>query len=404
MKLFKGFHPIVTSLLLGTIMVRAASFMALPFLAIYLSKTTHFNPAVIGLVIGMGPLTSTFGSFIGGTLSDIVGRKALMFSALFLYACVFVGFATAHTPWVFLVLNAVNGLCRSFFEPTSQALMADLTPKEKRLRIFSLRYTAINVGATVGPLLGALLGSIAANLAFFITAGVYLVYLVTLIILFIVFPVKTTKNEGAAKTTFSSAFQVIFKDKALLYFIVAGILINIGYSQIESTLPQYLKDAVPSGVALYSVLLSLNAVTVVVLQLILVRFIEKLSMLKGLLLGVVLFSLGYLGFALSHGWVTFILSMIVITLGEILIFPMGGVIIDRLATDELRGTYFGANGFRSIGFFIGPWLGGLMLDSFNGSFLFLITTIIVVCSMFMYTSGYRAMEKKESLHPAKSAS
>ena len=112
MNVFKTFHPIVTSLLLGTIMVRAASFMALPFLAIYLSKTTDFNPVIIGLVIGIGPLTSTFGSFIGGTLSDIVGRKALMFSALIMYAFVFFGFATAHHPWIFLVLNAINGLCR----------------------------------------------------------------------------------------------------------------------------------------------------------------------------------------------------------------------------------------------------------------------------------------------------
>ena len=397
MKAFKTFHPIVTSLLLGTIMVRAASFMAMPFLAIYLSKTTQMNPVLIGLVIGMGPLTSTFGSFIGGTLSDMIGRKKLMFSALFLYAMVFIGFATAHEPWIFLVLNAVNGLCRSFFEPTSQALMADLTPKEKRVRLFSLRYTAINVGATVGPLFGALLSAIAANMAFFITACVYLLYLLTLIILFIVFPAGEEGRHEVQRTTFLSAMRVISKDKALLYFIVAGILVNLGYSQIESTLPQYLKDTVVSGVALYSILLSLNAVIVVVLQILLMKVIEKLPMIKGLVIGASLFSLGYLGFAVSHGWIMFIISMVIITLGEIFVFPLGGVIIDRLATDELRGTYFGANGFRSIGFFAGPWLGGLLLDYLNGVILFLITAMIVLSSMIMYKAGYRTMVKKEAL-------
>ena len=119
---------------------------------------------------------------------------------------------------------------------------------------------------------------------------------------------------------------------------------------------------------------------------------------------VVLFSLGYLGFALSHGWVTFIISMLIITLGEIFIFPMGGVIIDRLAPDELRGTYFGANGFRSIGFFVGPWFGGLILESFSGSTLFFITTVIVACSIFMYTIGYRTMERNEALSQPMTAS
>ncbi|MGV3488369.1 MAG: MDR family MFS transporter [Tuberibacillus sp.] len=395
MKALKMFHPIVTSLLLGTIMVRAASFMAMPFLAIYLTKTTEMNPVLIGLVIGMGPLTSTFGSFIGGTLSDMIGRKKLMFSALFIYGMVFVGFATASAPWIFLVLNAVNGLCRSFFEPTSQALMSDLTPKEKRVRLFSLRYTAINVGATVGPLLGALLGSIAANLAFFITAAVYFIYLVSLIVLFLVFPVNQSDDQSGNKITFLSATRVIAKDKALLYFILAGICINLGYSQVESTLPQYLKDSLSNGVLLYSVLLSLNAVTVVVLQVLLMRLIEKLPMLKGLIIGTLLFSLGYLGFALSHGWVMFIISMIVLTLGEIFVFPMGGVIIDRLATDELRGTYFGANGFRSIGFFVGPWLGGLLFDFVNGAILYFVTAAVVLFSIVLYTTGYRKMVQRE---------
>jgi len=395
MKALKTFHPIVTSLLLGTVMVRAASLMSMPFLAIYLSKTTAMNPVLIGLVIGMGPLTSTVGSFIGGTLSDLFGRKKLMFSALFIYGMVFVGFATAKAPWVFLLLNAVNGLCRAFFEPTSQALMSDLTPQAKRVRLFSLRYTAINVGATVGPLLGALFGSVAANLAFFITAAVYFMYLISLIILFMIFPIQQAGETSAHKITFASAIRVISKDKALFYFILAGIMVNLGYSQIESTLPQYLKDSLANGVLLYSVLLSLNAVTVVVLQILLMRFTEKLSMLKGLIVGTVLMSMGYFGFSQSHGWVMFILSMLVLTLGEIFVFPLGGVIIDRLASEKLRGTYFGANGLRSIGFFAGPWLGGLLFDATNGSVLYLMTAGVVLFGIVLYTSGYRTMVKNE---------
>lgn len=393
--MFSRLHPIVISLLIGTIMVRAANFMAMPFLAIYMAKTGHLSPVLIGLAIGIGPLTSTIGGFFGGTLSDLFGRKVMMLIAIGLYVFVFAGFAFAHQPMTFIILNSLNGLCRSLFEPSSQALMADLTEKNLRVRVFSYRYTAINIGATVGPLLGSYLGLISANLAFIITGIVYVIYFILLIGLFKKYPISRIRHAGEEKMTIAAAFSVLTKDIALRYFIIAGILVNIGYSQIESTLPQYLKASIPNGVILYSVLLSMNAVVIVVLQLGLTKILERLSLIKGLIFGAVLFSLGYLGFALSNSWWTFIASMAVVTIGEIFVFPMGGVIIDRLASEHNRGTYFGANSFRSIGFFIGPWMGGLILAHYSGSLLFFIMVVVVISSTFFYRLGYNRIPIKD---------
>jgi hypothetical protein len=61
----KSYHPIVHSLLIGTILARMASSMSLPFLAIYLLKQTDMNAVMIGLVIGAGSLAGTLGGFIG---------------------------------------------------------------------------------------------------------------------------------------------------------------------------------------------------------------------------------------------------------------------------------------------------------------------------------------------------
>ncbi len=390
MTIFSRLHPVVTSLLIGTIMVRAANFMAMPFLAIYMAKTGHLSPILIGLAIGVGPLTSTLGGFVGGTLSDMYGRKVMMLTAIALYIFVFTGFAVAASPIVFILLNSLNGLCRSFFEPASQALMADLTEKELRVRVFSYRYTAINIGAAVGPLLGSYLGLFSANLAFIITAFVYLVYFILLVMLFRKYPVAAPASKNREeKMTIYAALHILRKDIALRYFIVAGILVNIGYSQVESTLPQYLQISITNGVILYSVLLSMNAVVVVMLQLALTKFMEKLSLLKGLVIGATLFSTGYLGFALAHSWWMFIAAMLIVTLGEIFIFPMGGVIIDQLASEHNRGTYFGANSFRSVGFFIGPWFGGIILSQYTGSLLFFIMVIVVASSTLFYRLGYR---------------
>ena len=70
-----SYHPIVHTLILGTVMARAASSMSLPFLAIYLARHTSMSAVMIGIVIGMGSLAGTIGGFIGGTLSDRFGRR-----------------------------------------------------------------------------------------------------------------------------------------------------------------------------------------------------------------------------------------------------------------------------------------------------------------------------------------
>lgn len=390
---FKSYHPIVWTLLAGTVFARGASFAAMPFLALYLSKTADISPLLIGLTIGIGPLTGTIGGFIGGHLSDRYGRKVVMLTTIFVWAAVFIGFAFSEHVFAFMLLNAVNGLSRSFFEPTSQALMADVTEKEKRLKVFSMRYMAINIGASVGPLLGAYLGMISANLTFIITGIAYLIYGIVLLILMNKYKI-TNVNEGKAVASFKEAFRVIGRDVSLRYFIVGGILVNIGYSQIESSLPQHLNSFLEDGVVLYSVLLSANAITVVLLQIPLSRLAERWKTLHAMMIGSLLFTAGFIGFGISGSWTGFILSMTIVTVGEIFLFPSGSVFIDKIAPEEMRGTYFGAAQFRSIGHSAGPMFGGWLLSQYSGQLLFFIIGGVIAVSMWFYYAGNARYEKQ----------
>jgi MFS family permease len=119
-----------------------------------------------------------------------------------------------------------------------------------------------------------------------------------------------------------------------------------------------------------------------------------------MMLGSLLFTAGFIGFGLSNGWTGFIVSMIIVTVGEIFLFPSGTVFIDRIAPEELRGTYFGAAQFRSIGHSAGPMLGGWILSQFNGHLLFFIVGIIVASSMWFYHYGnvrYETQTLKQSV-------
>jgi len=388
------YHPIVHSLVVGTVFVRAASSMSMPFLFLYLSNHTAMDLATIGLTIGAGSLAGTVGGFFGGTLSDMIGRRRVMLGALYVWTLVFLGFAFGESPLFFLLLNVVGGLCRSVYEPVSQALMADVTPPEKRYRVFSLRYTAINVGVAIGPIVGAVLAMQSAALPFVMTAVVYLLYVISLQVLLHSFGIKQIEGQKKEPVSFKRAWDVVVHDTAFRYYMLAGVLGAIGYSQMSTTLAKFVEMTVHDGVKLFAILMSVNAVVVVLLQMPLTRWAEKKTPLYAIVVGNVLYALADLGYAVANTWAIFLIAMVVFTFGEILTFTSSDVLIDRLAPEEMRGTYYGAKSFSNLGHFIGPWMGGILLTAYSGSVLFVTVAAASLISSACQWAGQRAYQQR----------
>jgi len=297
---------------------------------------------------------------------------------------------------LFFLLSLLNGLCRSFYEPVSQALMADLTAKEKRFKVFSLRYLAINIGVAVGPLLGALFAAMDSTLPFYITGVIYLLYAFSLYLLLKRFGIRKIDGEGKAPNTFGAVWGVVRRDVVLRYYLLGGVVTAIGYSQMTVTLSQYVGGKFADGVALFAAMMSVNAITVVALQVPFTKWADKLKPLTVLTIGVAFYALGNVGFGLANGWATFIAAMIVFTFGEMLTFPAGNILTDRIAPDGMRGAYYGAQSFGSLGHFLGPWVGGLLLSHYNGTVLFLTMAVVATSAIVFYASGERRLERIES--------
>lgn len=396
-----AFHPVVWTLLIGTIFARGASFMALPFLALYLSNTHGIHPVWIGLTIGLSPLTGTIGGFIGGYFSDRYGRKKIMLWTILVWGLVYFGFSQASHIGAFMALNALNGLCRSFFEPSSQAMMADLTSPQKRKSVFSLRYTAINIGASLGPLLGVYIAQFSTSLPFLLTGLMYLLYGGTLFLMLNRYSISLM--TPVRHLPLMDTLMVTWKDKTLLVFIIGGILINVGYSQIDSNLPQYIQQSFSDGVALFAKLVALNAILVIILQMPLSLLSEKWPVLRVMILGSLFFAVGFVSFGFATTAFGMMIAMAIVTIGEIFIFPSTSVFIDQIAPEDRKGTYFGAGQFRSIGNFTGPILGGWLLQDYGGNFLFTVIAVIILLSIFFFYLGNLHILEKQKTQPWEAA-
>ncbi|WAH38282.1 MDR family MFS transporter [Alicyclobacillus dauci] len=393
--LLKGYHPLVWWVVAGTMLTRFTSFMVMPFMALYMKTHTHAGAGTIGFSIGCAALTSMAFGLIGGSLSDRFGRKQLMIVAMVLNVLVMIGYANARNVAFFFILSICTGLTRVLFEPASQAMLADVTSLEKRASVFAMRYWAINVGAAVGPIVGGYFGTVSTGWTFYLSAFANFLYLGIVILKF---PKGTGGVSGPSKSfSFRNTFRTVTYDKALLLFLIAAFLSNIGYSQMETTLPQVMSMSMDqtTAAAVFGIVLSSNAIEVVLLQLPMSKIAKRMGLVSSMMVGQAIFAVGYVATGFSSGLWSYLLAMFIITIGEIIIFPQNSQYISELAHEDMRASYFGAWSMAQLGFFVGPWLGGLVLPHFGGCVLFTTAGIIVAVGIPFYKWSNAKHVRKE---------
>ncbi|SIR14366.1 Na+/melibiose symporter [Bacillus cereus] len=390
----QNIHPLGMTIIIGTLFARFATSMSIPFLAIYLTTVKGVSAGMTGAIIGTSALVGVFASFIGGNLSDRFGRNMIIIWSMVAWVFVFIGFSLANHVLSFFLLNALNGLCRSFFEPTSRALLSDLTKPEYRLLVYNLRYGAINVGVAIGPLVGLQIGSAKSTIPFLVAAGVYILYTAILVFQFKKYPIEKKKVNIEKPVTMLNAVRILRKDVVFLVALIGIILSNCGFSHLTTTVSQYFANAhiFQDGVTLFSYMLALNAIVVVVIQYPVIQICKKYTPLTSIMVGTLFVSGGVFGFGIAESMLGAAICTIIFTVGEVLMFSMTDVFIDDIAVSHLKGTYFGAMGFSGIGAVIGPWLGGVLLDYYgyqNGFIVFSALAIIstVAFPVLLVTKG-----------------
>lgn len=402
-------HPLAWTIILGTMFGRLVTSMSIPFLSIYLTQVLGATPTQTGFTVAVSSLAGVMISFYGGYISDIIGRKTVMLISVFCWAGVFFGFSAAQHLWVFFLVNTLNGLCRAVFEPTSRALLSDITPPDHKLLVFNLRYAAVNLGVVFGPIIGLQLGSAKSTFPFLIAGIVYIAYGLVLFLQFSVHHSSLPARSVVQAPRLREALATTGRDRVFLPVLLGTTFCVLGYGHFSSTLAQYLamNTHFSDGRQLFSYMLSLNAVTVLVVQYPIVRTASKFPPLIPLILGNACVALSLLLFGVAGGVALLMFSVVLFTIGEVLLFTMMDMLIDRIAKPEWKGTYFGTIGFNNFGNVMAPIFGGLLLDQFgarNGPAVFIPLALTTALGLpFLITAHRRLTAREKSSSISESA-
>ncbi|CAG9298451.1 MFS transporter [Celerinatantimonas diazotrophica] len=386
---FKSFPLIVWVVLIGTFISRVSYFMAWPFLVVFLYRDYGASELYVGTILAASAFVGAFSGSWLGYLSDRLGRRLIMLGGCALAGVAYSGIGAADQLWQFFTLMLMVGLMRPSIEAPGKALIGDYLahPKAREVAL-NIRYFLINAGGAIGPLIGIYLGLLHPQQLFYATGIVYLIYGGALGWVFCYYTPKVQKlATEQSKLRLRAVLKVVRADYGFALLLLADICMLIAYSQYESSLPQIVSR---SGLAhaghWVGYLILVNTVTIVLLQFPLLSLLRHYRLIIRIRLGVILMLLAQVVLMFSSsqwpfGW---LLGVFFLSVGESIIFPSLNVLIDQIAPDHLRGTYFGVASFTAVGFALGPLLGGLILQYSSAVSLYVLCFVLMGLSLWFF--------------------
>lgn len=393
---------------LGETITGVMMFMIAPFLVLYYSDKLD-SYVQVGVILATGPIMALIGSVVGGRLADLYGRKPVMMTAIVGDALALVGFAFADTFWPLLLLNAMLGLTNSLFHPAASAMVADVTEPEQLNEAFGLLRMGHNIGAAFGPLLGSAVLFLDRQYIFFAAAVVFGLYALVLAKFIRETLPETTEHETLSN---QDVLRIFAQDRVFLVFIFAGIFISMGFAIVESMLPLFLRESLPTFTDRqnpFAYLLALNGIMVVLFQFPIASKLGQKPFGNVMLAGATVFGVGMmllavvprLLYSLGTPYLMLVFVLLAVyafyTLGEMIMSPVQQTFIAMIAPENMRGAY---NGAASIQWLIGgvtaPLFASLFFNRGAGHVALLLVGIASCVSGLIYWQLGRKVRAAEA--------
>lgn len=347
--------------------INRAGTMVIPFMTVYLTHEKHFSFEEAGWIMTCFGLGSVLGSFGGGKLTDRFSYYYVQFWTLLLSGFMFFVLMRMDSIKELGITIFILSAIADAFRPANLASVAVYSTPENRTRSMSLIRLAVNMGFAIGPALGGLLAaSLGYDWLFWVDGLTCIAAAVMLRILLKPLP-KTPAKETSAPQVVPAASSV-YRDYPYLMLISFTLLTAIAFMQMFSTYPVFLKSDFSLNESQIGALLALNGFLIGVVEMPFVYVLERRFSSTTLMgAGYLMIALSFVVFNLlgTHAWVPW-LSIIIITVGEMLYLPFTNSLAIGRGTVANRGQYISLYTMSfSIAHIIAPLLGFYLAGRWN---------------------------------------
>ncbi len=350
----------------GSFFTRSSISMIWPFVTVIIRERLDIALTTAAFLLTIQSITSLLSTIVVSSIMDKVGRKLPIVISLIGGALALAAMATANTFEQWAVLMAIYGLFVPVFNIGVNTMVADIVAPENRSPAYALIRMISNAGIAIGPVMGGALVTLMSFEAVYYTIAIAYGLLTIFIITMIQETIPDTLEAEDDETETTKGYGYILRDTVFMGMFAMFMLVMFGNTQIFVLLPVYAKENFGLVESQYSLLLTINATMVVLFQYALTKFTDRYKPLPVMAWSAIIYAIGLGTVAVGYDLPTFAVSMIIVTIGELMLMPTALTFIANIAPTELRARYMGIFGLGwPLAAGIGPIIGGFLNDNFS---------------------------------------
>jgi len=368
-----GGLPASVWIVFATTFVNRAGTMVVPFMVLYVTRHLGVRPTLAGMaltVYGLGGLVS---GPIAGRLCDRLGAFAVLRGALVLSGLILLAYPLASRFGTFLAITFVWSLVAESVRPATMAALTSVVRPEQRKVAVAVNRLGINLGMSVGPAVGGFLATVSFPLLFVVDGASALAAGLVLTALLAWRPLARLAAGRLGDDPLALENRPgtsVLRDPRAVVFLTGVFFMGVVFYQHEGAMPLFLVRDLHYRESFYGLLFVVNTVLIVVAEVPLNLAMAGWSHRRTMVLGAVLYALGFGSMAVLHSVPGLLLSAVVWTFGEMIAIPASSAYAADIAPPGRTGQYAGAYASMfSLAILVGPWAGTIALEQFGGTAL-----------------------------------
>lgn len=372
------------------VLINRSGMMVVFFMTLYLTRQLGFGVIQAGKIMSIWGIGSLFGTYFGGWLCDRWGTFKVQLYSLIWNGIGFILLKQMQTFESIAVTIFIVAIVGEAFRPANITAFTEICPPDIRTRGIVLNRLATNLGIAFGPAVGGFLAIVNYDLIFWVDGITCLTAAILFYFLFrSVRPIHIDQEDeaGAALSPWRDG----------VFLVVMGLLLIQGlvFFQIFNTWPLYMREVNQFLENQIGLLLTINCILLVIFEMPVIHQLEKFNPLNSIMVGICFIFGGFFLLPFGHSYGHAILTVVLWTIGEMLVFPLMATFIANRAEDSNRGRYMGGFTFTfSLCFVLSPMIGSTAYTQIGPRIMWLWTGVLGVIVWLGFFGVNRYLSRK----------
>lgn len=342
-----------------------ASTMLGPFIPVFLHKSLGISVGAVSFLYFVSGILGTLSVFLMGWLVDRYGRKWIYVFGNLSVFIVPAALTRITNLAQALPLVSLSGVMDSAARTSQTTIIADQVDESNRNTAYGVSRIVGNAPWIIAPIIGGVILAEESNFPRLFTVSAIIGAVSVLLFIALV---PESRRAGLERPRLPRLG--VLRDRDLLVLCVASLFSMLFYSQFYTLLPIFATQVKGLSDLEVGLLFSTSGATVVALQLPTSTWLERIPKQTGYIIGIIILACGITSIALAPTFHWLLVSVVLMTLGENMFFPISLTIVTEMAPEAERGTYVGAfNLFLNIGANLSPLVGGMVWQLTGNPFL-----------------------------------